>query len=53
MKNIKKPHIKYGDIQIKQHSKMKYLRYILDETMSAETTEFNFVNKIYNKLNFF
>ena len=32
-KNIKKLRIKYGDIQIKQYSKVKYLRCMLDETM--------------------
>ena len=35
-KNLKKLHIKYGDIQIKQHSKVKYLGCLLDETMSGE-----------------
>ena len=34
--NLKKLHIKYGDIQIKHHSKVKYLRCLLDETMSGE-----------------
>ena len=32
-KNIKKLHIKYADIQIKQHSKDKYLGCLLDETV--------------------
>ena len=27
--NIKKLHIKYGDIQIKQHSKLKFLGFLL------------------------
>ena len=34
-KNIKKLNIKYGDIQIKQHSKVKYLGCLMDETMSS------------------
>ena len=25
--------MKYGDIQVKQNSKVKYLRFLLDETM--------------------
>ena len=33
---IKKIHIKCGDIQIKQHSKVKYLGCLLDEIMSGE-----------------
>ena len=36
MKNMKKLHIKYGNIQIKQHSKLKYIGYLSDETMSGE-----------------
>ena len=35
-KNIKKLDIKYGDIQIRQHSKVKYLGCLLDETLSRE-----------------
>ena len=35
-KNIKKRHIKYGDIQIKQHSNVKFLGRLLDETMSGK-----------------
>ena len=52
-KNIKKIHIKYGDIQIKQHSKVKYLRCLLDETMSGEAMALNIVNKINKNLKFF
>ena len=51
-KNIKKLNIKYGDIQIKQHSKGKYLGCLLDETMSGEAMAFNVINKINNKLKF-
>ena len=50
-KNIKKLHIKYGDIQIKQHSKVKYLGCLLDKTMSGEAMVVN-INKINNKLKF-
>ena len=35
-KNIKKLNLKYGDTQIKQHSKVKYLGCLMDETMSEE-----------------
>ena len=45
-KNIKKRHIKYGDIQIKQHCKVKELGCLLVETMSEEVMALNFVNKI-------
>ena len=51
-KNAKKLHIKYEDIQIKQHSKVKYLGFFLDETMSREAMALNIVNKINNKLKF-
>ena len=52
IKKVEKLNIKYGDIQIKQHSKVKYLRCMLDETMSGETMALFIVNKINNKLKF-
>ena len=52
MKNIKKRHVKYRDIQIKQHSKVKHLGCLFDETMSGEAVTLNSVNKINNKLKF-
>ena len=52
-KNIKKLHIKCGDIEIKQHSKVNYLGCLLDETMSGEAMTLNVVNKINNKLIFY
>ena len=48
-KNIKKPHVKYGDMQIKQHSKFKYVGCLLDETMSGKAIALNIVNIIHNK----
>ena len=51
-KNIKELHIKYGDIQVKQHSKVKYLGYLLDETMSGDTMVLNIVNNINNMMKF-
>ena len=44
--------MKYRDIQIKQHSKVNYLGYLLDETISREAMALNVVNKINNKLKF-
>ena len=49
MKNIRK----YGDLQIKQHVKVKYLGYFSNETMSGKAMALNIVNKINNKLQFF
>ena len=45
--------MKYGDKQIKQHSKVKYLGCMLDETISEETMTLSVINKINNKLKFF
>ena len=47
-KNIKNLNIKYGDIQIKQHSKVKYLGCLMDETMSGEAMALNVIHKINN-----
>ena len=52
VKKVRKLNIKYGDIQIKQHSKVKYLGCMLDETMSGETMALSVINKINNKLKF-
>ena len=49
---VKKLNIKYGDIQLKQHSKLKYLGCMLDEKMSRETMALSVINKINNKLKF-
>ena len=51
-KNIKQLNIKYGDIQIKQHSKVKYLGCLKDETMSGEAMALYVIHKINNKLKF-
>ena len=51
-KNIKKLNIKCGDMQIKQHFKVKYLGCLMDETMSGETTPLNVIYKINHKLKF-
>ena len=39
-------------LQIKQHSKVKYLGCLFDETMSGEVMPLNVVNKINKKLKF-
>ena len=39
-------------MQIKQHSKVKYLGCLMDETMSGETMTLNVIHKINNKLKF-
>ena len=49
---VRKINIKYGDILIKQHSKVKYLGCIIDETMSEEEMGLSVINKINNKLKF-
>ena len=51
-KTMKRLHRKYGDIQIKQHSKVNYLGCLLDETMPGEAMALNIVNKIINSLKF-
>ena len=48
IKKDRKLNIKYGNIQIKQHSKVKYLGCILDETISGETMALSVINQINN-----
>ena len=52
IKKVRKLNIEYGDIQIKQHSKIKYSGCVLGEIMSGETIAFSVTNKINNKLKF-
>ena len=52
IKKVRKLNKKYGNIQIKQHSKVKYLGCMLDETMPGETMALSVINKINNKLKF-
>ena len=40
IKKVRKLNIKYGDIQIKQHSKVKYLGYMLDEQCPEKQLHF-------------
>ena len=50
IKNVQKLNIKCGDIQFKQHSKVKYLVHMLDKTMFGETMVLFVINKINKKL---
>ena len=52
IRKVRKLNIKYENIQIKQHSKVKYLGCMLDEAMSGETMVLSVINKINNKLKF-
>ena len=52
IKKVRKLTIKHGDIQMKQHSKVKYSGCMLDGTMSRETMPLSVINKINNKLTF-
>ena len=52
IKKIRKLNKRYRDTQIKQHSKVQYLGYMLDKTMSGETMALSVINKITNKLKF-
>ena len=52
IKKVRKLNIKYGNIQLKQHSKVKYLGCMLDETMSGETMALSVINKVNNTLKF-
>ena len=51
-KIIKKINVKYGDKQIMQHSQVKYLRCLFDQTMSGKAMALNVVNKINCKVKF-
>ena len=51
LKKVRKLNIKYGDIQIKQHSKVKYSESMVDKTMSGEAMTLS-VFKINNELKF-
>ena len=52
VKKVRKLNIKYGDIQIKHHLKVKCLGCMLGDTMSRETMALFVINKINNKLKF-
>ena len=52
LKNTEKLDITYNDIEIKQHSKVKYLGCILDETLSGDSMALGVLNKVNAKLKF-
>ena len=52
IKKVPKLNINYKNIQIKQHSKVTYLRCILDETMLGESMALKVINKINLRLKF-
>ena len=41
--------MKYGDIEIKNHSSVMYQGFLLDKTISGEAMALNVINKINNK----
>ena len=49
-KILKKPNIRYQDIEIKQHSQVTYLGCVMDETVSGEPIGLKVLNKINDKL---
>ena len=51
-KMVKKLNARYEDIQVKQHSKVKCLEYMLYGTMSGEIMTLTVINQINNKLQF-
>ena len=51
-KDIRQSNIKYKDINIKQHSEVTYLGWVLDEMMSGEPIALKRINKINDKLKF-
>ena len=52
LKQTGKLNITYNDINIKQHSKVKYLGCILDETLNGESMALTVLKKVNSKLKF-
>ena len=52
LKKAEKLKITYNGIEIKQHSKVKYLGCILDETLNGESMALSVLNKVNAKLKF-
>ena len=52
VKKLDKLDIIYKDIKIKQHSNVKYLGCILDETLNGESMALHVLNKVNSKLKF-
>jgi len=51
-KKVDKLNISYGDIKIKQYSKVTYLGCILDESLSGESMALNVLSKLNSRLKF-
>ena len=52
LRNAKSLNIVYNSIEIKQHSKAKNLRCILDESFSCESMALNVIDKVNSRLKF-
>ena len=52
LKKTERLDINYNGIKIKQHSKVKYLGCILDETLNGESMALSVLNKVSSKLKF-
>ena len=52
LKNVLYLNIRYNNVNIKQHSQVKYLGCVLDERMSCEPMALKVINKINGKLKF-
>ena len=53
LKNQRDLDLRYGDIEIKQHSKVTYLGCILDNDLSGESMATKVLRLVNNRLNFF
>ena len=52
LKNSKPLNIQYKDINIKQYSKVTYLGFIFDETLSGDSAALHVINKVNSRLKF-
>ena len=52
IKKSKPLNIRYNYIKIKQYSKVTYLGYIFDETLSGESMAIDIINKINSRVRF-
>ena len=50
--NVKYLYIVHNGIEVKLHPKVKYLGYILDESLSSESMALNVIDKINSRLQF-
>ena len=52
LRNAKVLNIVYNGIKIKQYKKVKYLGYVLDQSLSAESMTLNVIDKVNSRLKF-